>query len=306
MKPLKRYLAASLLLPLFLAGCIREDRSDCPEGLRIYFNYETATYAGEGINPAEVEKIALFVFDAQGLFHSVWTDSNPRLSPDYYMAIPDLPVGNYRFIAWAGYRDCYVISPVDLIPGRTTFDEMRLSVVCLSGRLEGSSEYEPLFGADKMDYVRNQTRLQRIDLLLRPTYNTINITTEGLPASGETYRFTIYDNWDGVYKLDCSFAAGGDMQYTTPCDKNTGGQLSASLRILRLAAASRQPILEIYNVTQERALYRADLIELINRMGYINYETTYVYNVHIKFSTDMTAIVFINGWQVTEWTTMPH
>ena len=306
MKHPTRYLPALLLLllPLLFASCMREDLSDCPTGIRIYFTYESVS-ADKHSNPAEVEKIDLFVFDAQGAFHSVWTDNHPIFSPDYYMTITDLPVGDYRFVAWAGLRDSYSIHPANLITKQTPFNDVQLIIDHISTGIENNFEHFPIFHAVKKDYVHYKPRIQRIDLPLKQVYNTINLTTEGLPLNGDIYRLALYDHWDGRYKFDGSFAAVHDVTFATPCGKDAQGQLLASLRILRLTA-NRHPLLVIYNVMQQREFYQMDLIALLRQIGNLNFETTHTYNIHIKFSTGMKTTITINGWNVTEWETMPY
>ncbi len=286
------------ILTSLAVSCIREDTSDCPGTLRIYLTFSPATYARTGVNPEEVDKMDLFVFDKQGRFLGRWTDEKPVLAPGYYMTIPSLPDGEYRFIAWGGMRECYSLHPATFETGQTTLKEALLYLDPLSGTL--NTCIHPLFHAAKTDYVHNITREQRIDMPLEQAYNTINLTTEGIPDVDNDFRFSITDN-NGKYDFEYSFVDCNEFTYITPCTPNTDGQPKASLNVLKLAA-DRKPQLEIYNVTKEKNLYRADLVSLLNQIEGIDYEKIHTYDIHIKFTTDdtdLTATVTINGWQVT-------
>lgn len=290
----RNFLLASLLLPLLLAGCIKEDFSDCLTGLKVYFTHEPGTLIRTSIDHSEVDRLDLFVFDDAGIFRGIWTDENPKLSSDYYMTIPNLPEGNYTFVAWDGDHPPYSISTTFIV-GQTTINEAIFSLEHQMGEVE--NDMLQLFHASKQEYVYN-TRDQKVYVPLVQLHNTINLTTEGLPLDGNTYQMTISDN-NGKYYFDNSFAPSGDFTYKTSCAKDAQGQLSATLNILKLAA-DRSPIFKIYNVTQGSVLFEANLITLLNRIGNIDYDTQHTFDIHIKFTTDMKAIIAINGWQVTE------
>jgi len=285
------YLTALSLSLLLLSGCIRDDMSDCPTGLKVYFTYEPATYARTGVNEQEVDRIDLFAFDAQGILRGVWTDGNPTLSPAYFMNVTGLPAGEYRFIAWCGLHGDYKTIPAVFTAGLTTFDEARL-ILEHGGQIDGG--VTPLFHAQKTETVRNTASEQKIYLPLVQAYNTINLTTEGLQNNTDTYRMTIYDD-NGKYYFDYSFAGDDEFIYTTPCGKDAAGQLSATLHILKLAA-DRSPVFEIANQTQGTTLYRENLVRLINETGTNDYDRIHTYDIRLKFGLDVS--VSINGWWV--------
>ncbi len=292
MKLSTRIYLLALLLPIFFSGCIKEDMSDCPTGLKVYFTYEPATYARTGINPAEVDRIDLFLFDTQGIFRGVWTDETPRLSPDYFMTIPNPPEGNCRFVAWGGLHGCYSVQPAIFTVGKTTFDEAIMALDHASGKIEAG--LQPLFFATKDTRILTSRGGNQINMPLVQAYNTLNLTTENLLANGDTYRFTIKDN-NGKYKFDYSFAPDSDFIYTTTCNKDEQGQLQSTLNVLRLEG-DRHPVIEITNETKGTILYREDLVKLINAAGQIDYGTTHAFDIHLKFGMEVS--VSINGWQV--------
>ncbi len=284
-----------LLLPLLFAGCIQEDLSDCPPvGIKVYFSY-ASTYAPKGINPAEVDRIDLFVFDEQGIFLSQWSDETPQLSPDYYITISSLPEGDYQFIAWGGMHECYAAAPAVFKVGQTTFAEAKLVLEHLSSDIPAG--LHPLFHAAKISHI-DPVREQMVVMPLVQNHNTINLSTEGLPSSGDTFRFTITDN-NGQYNFDNSFAPDVNFNYTTLCGKDAQGQLQSTLTVLRLGA-DRHPQLTVYNETEGTVLFTEDLVKLINAAGTIDFATTHDFDIRLKFHTDASVDVMVNGWLVIE------
>jgi hypothetical protein len=290
MKQSIRTRLTALLLPaLLLSGCIEEEMGNCPAELKIRFTYEPATYARGGVNEVEVDRVDLFVFDAQEIFRGVWTDENPALGPEYCMIIPNLPAGEYRFTAWCGVKGDYRFGPAQFVAGQTSHSEALL-VLDHGGEVAGG--VSPLFHASKQESVHN-TGEQTVYLPLKQAYNTIHLTTEGLQGSAESYRLTVYDS-NSKYKFDYSFANDGALRYTTPCGKDPGGQLEATLNILKLAG-DRSTVIEIRNETQGTELYRENLVSLLNAAGF-DYETMHTCDIHLTFGLDVS--VSINGWQV--------
>ena len=306
MKLLRIYLPALFVLLTMFTGCNLKD-ADCPANLRIYFVSNPATRTNDNINPAEIGKIELYIFDAQGILQSIKTDNNPAFGPDYYMTISGLSAGDYRFVAWAGRRDIFSVTPsgAELVIGKTKFSEFHVLLSHISNRVGDNSVHYPLFHADKSDYVTVQYIEQSIYATLAPMHNIINLTTEGLRINSDSYSLEIHDKWNGRYGFDRSFTATGNVLYLAQCAKDSQGQLSASLNMLRVTN-SRQPVFIIYNTTKKEILFEADLLELINKIQGINLETTHIYNIHIRFSTDIAANVSINGWDVTEWIARPR
>ncbi|WP_085536860.1 FimB/Mfa2 family fimbrial subunit [Massilibacteroides vaginae] len=289
----RTFLLLLLLLLISFSGCIKEDMDDCPTGVKIYFDYTPVTYARTGVDPSEVKRIDVFVFDAQGIFKGVWIDKNPVLSKDYFITVTDLPKNqSYRFIAWTGLETDYFTTPAAFVNDETTFDEVRFSLEHQSGTI--GTLITPLFHAEKSHYIDNN-REQRVNIPLVQVYNTVNLTTEGLSNNLNSYRMTINDN-NGNYKFDCSFAPDSDFNYTTLCKKDDKGQLSARLDVLKLAS-NRSPIIEIAD-QNGNMIFSENLVELINALGNNNYDYTHTYDIHIKFG--LSVSVSLNGWWVVE------
>jgi len=292
MNPLKRYLSAGLLVPLLVACTIKEDRSDCPDAgngngngahsLTIYFNYDPAADVED---EKAVEKIDIFVFDRQGVFQAEWPDNDPHHSPMTIPA-PGLSAGNYRFIAWAAPRDAYTVSPAILTAGRTTFAEMELAILSHGDTLE----YKPVFQVDTMVRILNQGDAQRMDLLFKPTYCTINLTLKNFPDPYNAHGMIINDTWNGKYKLDLSCVFNGMMLYIPFRSSYTavGGELLSSFRISRLLttdiADHRELILDIYDMVTHVRFSSMDMFLLLqDKVKHVVDYNAYTYDHIIDF-----------------------
>ncbi len=290
MKVFNKIYLILLFLPLLITGCIKEDLSDCPNGLRVYFSYESS------LNPAEVDRMNLYVFDNKGIFVGTWYDETPQLSSSYFMTVPNLSAGDYRFVAWGSVRDCYSITPASFVPGQTTLSEALLYFSRPADNIVTTAP-RPLFFATK-DATVLPAQEQTVTLPLVQNHNKINLTTEGISSSGDLFRLVITDN-NGKYNFDNSFATDANFHYTTLCNQDANGQPAGTLTVLRIASY-RHPIIEIYNDTKGRLIYSADLVTLLNATPGINYETMHEFNIHISFNADLSTDVSVNGWQVTD------
>ena len=295
-----------LVSALLLTSCLKEDMSDCFAEVRVYFSFAT-----DNINPANVDRMHLYVFDDKGRFVGEYRDDNiSNFNTDYYINCSDLLPGNYRFIAWGGKDErFYSVAPALFIKGQTTFNEALLMLEHPANIV--STPPHHIFHSELPATVVITQGIQRFDMPLTQLSNTINIHTVGLPADANAYTFIIADN-NCTYKVDGSFASHSHriFTYTAPCVKDGAGQLHSTLNVLRLSANRRTPQLQIYNQNTGAVLYpvgaqSGDLIELILRAyPQNNFDTTHTYDIVITFtgnsSTGFRVTITINGWQVRD------
>ena len=310
-------IATLLVCTLLLFSCLKEDMSNCPEQIRVYFTYtDIFTLTGEGypINPEHVDQMHLFVFNDKGYYLGEYRDDYiANFDEEYFIDCSDLMPGKYQFIAWGGKdENCYStslshsINPAPFVKSQTTLDEA-LVILKRSGN-SVSTFVHHLFHSDIPATVTN-AKIQRFDMPLLQLTNTVNIHTAGLPADADDYRFDIIDNND-AYTFDGWFATSKSdptFAYTTPCTKDRAGQLNATLNVIRLAEYRHTPQLQIYNETAGKLLYQSDdLIGLIQKAYPANdFDTKHIYDIEFIFgdgddSTDFTLTIIINGWVVRE------
>lgn len=289
-----------LTFVLFTTSCIKEDFSDCPAGLKVFFTY-TPLDGNIGMDPSKVDKLNLYIFDEEtGLLKAMVEDVKPTLSPDYYMQVYDLPAGKYKMIAWGDvYGDYQAVDQndrIDLVVNQTTYNEAFLEFI---HKQEVTTPIGYLFhaqldGAEVVDNVREQ----RFYVPMVEITNTFNVTSEGLGINNRTYSIWIVDN-NGRYKFDSSFAEDSKFKYYTTCDKDIDRQPFASLRVLKLAADRKDVQFVFHDDTYNMDIYTADLIELLNLRG-VDYETQHIFDIHIKFGKDLGVSVSVDGWQVVD------
>lgn len=108
----------------------------------------------------QVDKVELYVFDKDGKFlFSQTAEDAPLTTGSYRMEIP-LPVGEYKFMAWAGAHDSYEITP--FTRAASTMEEMKLKLK-RDQSLIINKELEPLWYGEiinvKFDARTNQTEV---------------------------------------------------------------------------------------------------------------------------------------------------
>ncbi|MDR1938598.1 MAG: FimB/Mfa2 family fimbrial subunit [Tannerellaceae bacterium] len=304
-----------LWIPVVFQSCVQDDLSDCISDKRIYFDYAEALSSPkhEGINPADITRMNLFVFDENNLFVSEYIDESPRISPEYFMSVPGLKAGNYKFVAWGNLKEQYAISIPGLIPGETNFDDIRVSLKCI----ENSTVKEilkPLFFAthaesntiEILEMTNQFIRLKLVDDLYK-----INVTVTGLDSASiadNDYRIDISDD-NGIYRFNNDFASCEKFTYTQPCSE-PNNELKASLTVLRLAA-NRNPVLRLINKQTNRALIEDDLVKLIlsaNEIGAsIDFDKTHEFDIKYELeqlSSSGNIIIYVNGWKLIRQSTI--
>lgn len=298
----RSYLLALAVLLLLVPSCIHEDTSDCPpDTIKVYFSYRT-TYSPSVIDPAEIDRIDLFVFDQAGKYIGRWTDYEPQLGPSYYMELP-LVYGDYRIVCWAGLDESsYVLSPFVLQTQPVPLEECLLT---LQRTQQQTVEYIPthLFHAMEAEAVVNQPDCQFV-LELRQLTNSIDVTTEGLETSNKEYRLSIRDN-NGDYQFDASPAPQcGVLDYIQSCGKDDNQQPYACLRVMALSEDRMTPVLRLNAIDDDQEIFKANLIELILKLRDkgvpVDFDNIHAYHIHLRFNTEMDVEVSINGWDLND------
>ena len=301
---------------LLLSSCIKEDMSNCPEEIRIYFQIPTPE-GGTEINPLDVDMMHLYVFDKKGYYLGEYHDEYiPDFKEDeYFIDCSDLLPAQYRFIAWAGKDErFYATEPGLFVKGKTLFEDALLMLQHPNNIV--SEEIHHLFYSDLSATVTVE-KVQRFDMPLLQQTNTIRIHTVGFPADVDVYTFNIADN-NCSYLFDHSFAdlsragvSNSEFTYTAPCEKDAGSQIRSKLNVMRLSGERHTPQLQIFNQTTGKLLYPADnnsgdLIELIKSFyPENNFDAVHIYDIVLTCvdpdePTAFTVTILINGWVVSD------
>jgi hypothetical protein len=300
------------LLLAFVQSCINDDLSNCLREKRVYFSYKFITYASagairEGINPADIKRMDLYVFDENGLFVQKTSDEAPVMSLDYYMTIPGLRSGKYKFVAWGSLQNQYTVSPDDLIPGKTTIEELQVYLNRITAEKVVDEPLAPLFYATHTEKYLEVTAMadQNFQLeMIQDTY-TINVKVVGLTEellNNNTYRLDISDDND-KYTFNNEFIPSVFFTYTSLFTKEAE-TLSSRLTVMRLAE-NRNPMLYVANTNRpEEYLIKNNLVELLLALHAvhgltIDFRHQYEFNIeYVLDSSLMVVAINVNGWDL--------
>lgn len=99
--------ALTAIMAFTLTSCDKhffDDEGDCEVVHKIRFVYNLNLKWADAF-PSEVNSVNLYVFDADGVFVKEYLGRGEALSsPDYTITL-DLPVGDYKFVAWCGLEN---------------------------------------------------------------------------------------------------------------------------------------------------------------------------------------------------------
>jgi len=93
------------LLTLLFTGCLRDDLSDCDQGIELIFGYTHHNY-GTDLFESEVSQVMIVVFDDSGTFTSLFEEKTTAVNGVCKMSLPLLS-GTYTLLVWGGDLDTY-------------------------------------------------------------------------------------------------------------------------------------------------------------------------------------------------------
>ncbi|GHT27534.1 hypothetical protein AGMMS49574_00160 [Bacteroidia bacterium] len=317
MKDLKitYYIALFITCMFILASCVNDDLSQCTTEKRVFFDYTPAIQATKnGINPDDMVKMNLYVFDENGKFVREFVDEQPALSPNYYINVTGLVPGHYQFVAWGNLGNQYALSPMkQLEVGISNLEELQVELTRLGNNKTVSEWLDHLFFA-------THTELKTIEILqfvpqdihLKLIENTYRINVEviglGLAnATNNTYRVDIIDS-NGKYKFNNDFAPCEEFSYTSlfTVHPEENYKLKTSLMVLRLAESRQIPEIRIVNNNTNEELIRENLIELIlaaiKQGATVDFSNTIEFEIRFEFNPNapLECMIYINGYKVVD------
>jgi Protein of unknown function (DUF1812). len=294
-----------VLLSIAFNSCIKDDLSDCPSSIRIYFDYLPATYANikEGINPDEVTRMNLYWFDAEtDLFLGVEVDEAPELGlSDYFMTIPTLKTGEYKFVAWGNLEDEYSLLPEEPVVGSTTFDRFTVTLNTVVNDSVKNKISPLFFGKSEPKKIQLGELAPEVTIpIVQDTY-TINLTVDGKLDTGGNYHYVISDS-NTFFDFNNAYVPSTTVHYMTDCGKPQNGKLNGSLTTLRIGKG-RNPILKVLDTRDEAdPVFSINLVDLIldlETLHKVEIDFDHMYEFDINVTIDNGSfIVVVNGWQL--------
>lgn len=296
MNPIGRILLVLGIAATLFSGCIKSDLEGCPTGIELQFRYAAAgTFTRS--NPAMLDYLTLYIFDADGGFLEQHEFTDIPLDGSYTVTLPSLDADTYRVVAWAGQnenRDLYQITPGTA--QQNHLDELRLKLTRPS---DDRVTRQPPLLYNGYETVARKPETARHTVWLYQMTSRIAVTAAGV-ESPEHYAIRIDDN-NGTYRFDRSFAPDEPFSYT-PAEGLTLGdsELRQDFTVMRLAE-SRTPQLVITNPQTGHVLFEANLIgELLGLNPEIDFEYDHDFSIEIRFR-DLTPVsITVNGWEVLD------
>ena len=314
----KKIISIMLFCTMIFTSCLKENFTDCPEIIRVYFNYN-GDYQSKYI-----DQMNLFVFSNNGYFLYEFSDDAVEFSNNYFIDCSDLYPGKFRFIAWAGKdENSYAMMPEKMVRNKTTLQEALL-MLNISDDNSVSDVIHPLFYS-VLPATVTKSKEQYFEMSLEHMTNTIIFRTIGMPDDNSEYMFEIDDNnnsylFDGTFTQFPNLKAGSqksleDVRYISQCDKDEANQLNSTLNIMRMSLNRYSPQMQVYNKTTGDPLFPADgqtgnLIDLIRKANPKNdFDKTNTYEIVLNFGsgnedgddTNLAGVtISINGWEVRD------
>lgn len=311
-----------LVSVVFFGSCedIMEGEGYCPTIYKVKFTYtmnilEVDAFAGK------VGSVSLFVFDEQGRFVTVQTESGAALAADDYAMVLDLPAGTYDFIAWCGLKDNASFA-LDNVQSPLSKDDLvcRLQAATRADALSQES-LAPLW------HGRADNVVLRKDLIGEEVVATIDLTKDtntvriilqhykGKTLNPDDFEFTVTDdngimNWDNAL-LPCDVItyrewAKNAAEVSMPGEDADSAEITsissviAEIDVARLVKEGHKPVLMVRQPNAGKTVLRLPLIDvLLTAKGEARHKMDD--QEYLDRQDEYNLIIFLNdenGWYV--------
>lgn len=294
-----------LLQTILLVSCnaLHEDRSDCDLFLKFCYDYNLSY---EDWFSSQVKQIKVFIFDTDGKFVEVFTQTEPEIStPNYRMKIPYQYKG-YSAIVWAGKTEVdYQISQLN------AGDNMESLLLHYRPHNDQSShQIESLWhsGPHQMLFAESGGTEQTINLI-RNT-NDFHILVQSNNTAMPTTDFDIaIKGANGSYDHRNEFPQGISTITYRPAGDNR--QSTADIYAMRVVNGESLTLSATHKVSGKAILFEGaseiNLVTLLLKskeqsMGDQEYlDRKYIWDIVLTYKEDnyMAINVKINNW--TYW-----
>ena len=302
---IKTMLLSALLLA-FVSGCIKEDRSECNPGVLLKFDYslnpEHTNLFGE-----EVDKVTVYVFDANGLYYGSFSEEGSHLTNDWQMLLP-LPPGNYTTVTWAGQLGTYRVGETNA-DGTAFQSELKKGVTHVDNfMLTAEKDGQPLTRLDDLYHgkadvvsVYQPETATTVDLIKDTKHLTVTVEdqTVGRDRSGDASYEVYCTGTNARYLADNSFGKNAAIVTNRPYNTyTTPGKAVSELDLLRLVIG--RPFRLVVNDKTGKKVFDRDLVEAMMATGHFktqeDFDRELDYHVVITMDQNTGITVTINGW----------
>lgn len=307
---LKKILPAFFLLA-GLAGCIKEDRSECNPGVLLKYDYSLNT-EHTNLFGAEVGKVTAYVFDSDGLYYGCFAEEGNHLTNNYRMHLP-LPAGDYSVVVWGGALGTYLTGETNA-EGTAFQSELKKGITHIDNfMLLAEKNGQPLQALDPLWHGSVQATSVywskdpvAVSLMKNTKQLTVKVKDAAIAAGrsgGETsYRVRCEGN-NARFMADNRFGKNAAAVVYQPHHTELApGILTARLDLLRLVEGN--PLRLIVENSEGQTIFNKNIVEELMRAG--RFETQEELDredeleVVIERNSNITITVTINGWNVVD------
>lgn len=245
-----------------LTSCnsFNEDLPECR--LFVKFKYDYNMLSADAFH-TQVDKVELYVFDKDGKFQFTQTEEGTPLATGSYQMEVTVPVGEYKFMAWAGARDSYDITP--LTKGVSTIDELKLKLK-RDQSLIIDKELEPLWYGEIINVNFTGTTHQTETINLIKDTNKVRFIFYGQTPEWtinvNDYRYQIIES-NGYLDYDNSLLSDDIISYEPYYKEQTSNQGAlVELNTMRLMA-NREMRFIVTHKTSGTQVFNINLVEFL-------------------------------------------
>ena len=295
------------VLSNMLLGCINEDLSVCRTEHKtphhLTFEYTHNIDFTDKFTDV-LETVYVFVFDSNLKLIKIVSAGKTGLEAASYKMTLNLCDGIYTFVVWVNAHKSYRIfdnmgSTAPVTGGISQFEHMRLALD-FGQSLENTGDL--LYGVARN--VRVEPGMpEHTHIGLTKNTNIINVTVAGLSNLEDSSLDIICVAANGEYRFDNSVSKPETMIHYIPERENTGDELKASFKTLRLTSGMKSE-LTVRNTNNYDNIFSRNLIELIMLSPNIDTDDDLdrndIYDIKIDLHTGMSSSVIVNGYLVID------
>ena len=299
---------SALLLFGLLVGCIKEDLSNCFNGITLSISYRN--FENKDILSESIENISVYIFDSRGKYVKTVNESIKEIeSANYKMSIPMETAGLYQIITlgdvditdYAVYSDESARNTKSLIPSVSDIDDFRVQLKRGEDNLI-LKELSDFFIAERQDVEYSNSKNTTYNADLTKNNKLIRFTIDGTSSVEPVIR-----SKNSLYDKDNNTPAISEEIIYKPysSDDEKGIYLTSTLRIVETI---RMPLtIERVNGYLKGNSY--DLVELIQRNPKYNTQELLdredTFDIAFKYDGSTVVSITVNDWEVINVTPRP-
>lgn len=302
---LNKQISFFFLFIVLMSACVAEDLSNCMQSASLKFRY-VLNPTGEDLFGVSVDKVRVFIFNAEGKYIAEKSDSSIQFTNDYQMPIA-LEEGHYSFVVVCGKETNFLIGRyssadalnqfcADLVVGKTTLDEFRIKINTVNGDFF-PKEIGTLFVANQTNISIPRLMNEPILFNLTNDRNIIDLEISGL----NDLKYTpVLTSRNGRYNYENNIPADAkDKIYTSSLNKGKNKFQFDVMRLLVNAPLS----LRLIDERGRNVLPGFNSINLIQEIlkspdfsSQLDLDKNSNYTIKLKFEGATLVSISINSW----------